>query len=178
VRAFLLLTVVLAACGGGQRKPPAILPADVPYTFGRMERDGREVEAPVGAEINWPPDGGATVYLDGGIAQVRLFAQHTAGVNVNDGDVRRFFKKSLDKPRGPLMQEDRREVTIYCQESAPVIRGSLRLRLAACLRVDADTRKDGIITLAVFGAPEDRFEPLGGARVCAEILRSAKGFRP
>ncbi len=173
-----LLFACIPACAGGARRAPAIVPAEAPFTFGRMERDGRAVEAPVGSEINWPPDGGATVYLEGGIAQVRLFAQRAAGVNVNDRDVARLFKQSLGRPRGPLMEEESRDVKIYCQESAPVVRGSLRLRLAACLRVDADTRRDAVVTMAVFGAPEDRFEPLGGARLCAEILRSARGFRP
>ena len=177
-RPLILALLPLAVACAKPKQAPGIVPADAPFTFGRIERDGRAVEAPVGAEISWPPDGGATVYLEGGIAQIRLFSQSAAGVNVNDQDVARFFKKSLGRPRGPLMEEERKGVKIYCQASEPVVRGSLRLRHAACLRVDAETRSDAVVTMAVFGAPEDRFEPLGGARVCAEILRSARGFRP
>lgn len=177
-KAALAILIAAAAACTTTRPPPGIYPREAPFTFGRMERDGRAIEAPVGSEINWPPDGGATIYLEGGAAQIRVFSQRAGGMNVNDRDVKRFFKKSLVRPHGKLMQEQRDEVKIYCQESMPVIRGSIRLRLAACLRVDGETRKSAIVTMAVFGAPEDRFADLGGARLCAEILRSARGFRP
>src|SRR5688572_27984817 len=86
-----VVAVVTAAACTKTKRPPGIYPREVSYTFGRMERDGRAIEAPVGSEINWPPDGGATIYIDGGIGQVRVFSQRAAGVNVNDRDVKRFF---------------------------------------------------------------------------------------
>jgi hypothetical protein len=67
---------------------------------------------------------------------------------------------------------------IWCQESEPIRKSGPPLRFAACVRVDEETARSGIIVIAVFGTTAQHFSPLGGARLAAEILRSARGFKP
>jgi hypothetical protein len=93
-------------------------------------------------------------------------------------DIERLFARSLEKPTGPIMAEiTPASVAIFCQESGST-RGGQPLRFVACVRVDEGTERHGVLALAVFGTLSGEFERLGGARLCAEVLRSARGFAP
>lgn len=172
----LFLLLILVGCGSAPRRAP-ISPDKQPFTLARMRAsDERAVFAPMGTQVQWSGDG-AAILVDGGIGRISIVAQKTRGLNVNERDIRRLFARSLEQPDGPLMVEQSPGVTIYCQRSAEMTSRGPALRFAACVRIDDATRKDGILTLAVFGSLAEHFDRLGGARLCAEVLRSARGFK-
>jgi hypothetical protein len=168
----------LSACGGSVKRTP-ITPAALPLELARMRNAERSVRVPLGTEIVWSTDGSAAAVIDGGIGRVNVFATRAGGTNVNERDIALLFKRSLERPSGPIMREGEPPgPEIWCQESEPIQSSGPPLRFAACVRVDEETRRNGVMTLAVFGTTAQHFVPLGGARLAAEVLRSARGFKP
>ena len=153
---------------GCARVPGPIVPSALPAAAETYEDAGRSFAAPHG-DARFVGDDAEVVYP--GPAKLTVTAIGAMRGVVAESNVEDALHRIPALGGRPLMKEESPGVGIFCIESEPPS------RVAACARLDDETRRGGPIVLTTFIADAKTYAALGGVRVPAEAARTAKGFR-
>lgn len=150
---------------------PAQLPA-APALYTSRESDGSggaSFTAPAGGKLTSSDDDAIVSYLAG--AKLTVGAITSERGALSESDVERALRRIPGLAEQSLTKEESPGLAVFCMQSAPPS------TVAACARIDEETRRGGPLVLTTFLANAAAYASLGGARVAADAAKSAKGFR-
>ncbi len=156
---------LIAGCGVA---PGPIAPVALPEAATTYEDAGRSFSAPARGEVRWEGDDAAVVY--GGRAKLTVAAVSPGGGQITESSIESALHRIPTLEGKRLLKEETPGVGIFCMESEPPS------KVAACARLDDDSRRGGVIVLTTFIADEKTYAAMGGVRAPAEAARTAKGF--
>lgn len=160
-----IVATLLAGCGVA---PGPIAPATLPEPAASYEDAGRSFSAPARGEARWDGDDAAVVY--GGRAKLTVTAVTPGGGQISESSVESALHRIPTLEGKRLLREESPGVGIFCMESEPPS------KVAACARLDDESRRGGVIVLTTFIADAQTYAAMGGVRAPAEAARTAKGF--
>ena len=180
VTARALIALRLVACAPAP--PPPVFPIDPPslspgalVLYGDPD-PGRHFLAPPGGKF----DGLFVQYPS--TATLEIESTWRGGAELADARVRDYLSFDLGavqaEPRA--LREQRDGLTIVCLAGVRASDSAGRTHVAVCARIEdaAYTRGEGVAVIVVFQADSRTYAAWGGARVAAEVVRSARGFAP
>ena len=162
----LLPVFALAACSA---PPGPISPAQLPGAPIAYAGGGASFTAPAGGTPSWTDEDAAVSYPAGAKLTVSAIASERGALS--ESDIERALRRIPGLAGQPLTKEERPGAAVFCMQSAPPS------TVAACVRIDEETRRGGALVLTTILANTAAYVSLGGARVAAEAARTATGFR-
>jgi hypothetical protein len=168
--AHVSLASLVALVAGCSVPPGPIAPATLPEPATSYEDAGRSFSAPARGTLRWKGDDAEVVYSDGH-AKLTVAAVPAGGGQISESSIESALHRILTLDGRPLLKEESPGVGIFCMESEPPS------KVAACARLDEDSRRGGSIVLTTFFADAQTYVALGGVRAPAEAARTAKGFQ-
>jgi hypothetical protein len=160
--------LLLCACAAPPASVP-IAPGALPAPPAPYEDADRAFVAPGGGQLSQSEGDSVVEWANG--ARLTVSALPSVRGSVPDESIVHALKSIRTLEDRPLMKEDGESAILLCVEGAPPT------RTAACSRIDAESRRGGALILSTFVAGPAIYASMGGARVAAEAVRSARGFR-
>jgi hypothetical protein len=158
--------VTFIACAS---PPGPISPAQLPAPPIAYAGNGASFTAPPGGTPTWTDEDAAVSYPAGAKLTVSAIASERGALS--ESDIERALRRIPGLGGQLLTKEERPGAAVFCMQSAPPS------TVAACARIDEETRRGGALVLTTLLANTAAYASLGGARVAAEAARTATGFR-